>query len=78
MIATMTDERLLTVPEVAERLRLSIFTVRELLKEGRLHGFRLGGTKSGWRLREDDLHAFIEARRNEGRQGAAGPEVSRG
>jgi len=68
MIAAMADERLLTVPEVADRLRLSIFTVRELLKEGRLHGFRLGGTKSGWRVREEDLQAFIEARRSEARQ----------
>ena len=65
MIATMADERLLTVPEVAERLRLSIFTVRELLKEGRLRGFRLGGTKSGWRVTDADLQAFIDAARGE-------------
>jgi len=74
MIAVMSDAQLLTVTEVAERLRLSIFTVRELLKEGRLHGFRLGGTKSGWRVTEDDLRAFIEAARNEFLEGTAGPE----
>ncbi len=65
MLSTMTDERLLTVPEVADRLRLSIFTVRELLKDGRLKGFRLGGTKSGWRVSEADLQRFIEHARGE-------------
>jgi excisionase family DNA binding protein len=66
MIATMTEERLLTVPEVADRLRLSVFTVRELLKEGRLRGFRLGGTKSGWRVSPEDLDAFIRESRERG------------
>ncbi len=59
MISTMA-ERLLTVAEVAERLNASIFTVREWLKAGRLPGFRMGGTKLGWRVREADLDRFIE------------------
>ena len=65
MVAIMTDERLLTVPEVAQRLRLSTFTVREMLKDGRLRGFRLGGTKSGWRVSEADLDAFIQTARSQ-------------
>ena len=66
MLATMSDERLLTVNDVADRLRLSVFTVRELLKDGRLRGFRFGGTKAGWRVTEEDLAAFIAAAREEG------------
>lgn len=50
---------LLTVPEVAERLRVSQFTVREWLKAGKLRGLRPGGTRMGWRIRESDLEAFL-------------------
>lgn len=59
MISTMA-ERLLTVAEVSDRLGVSVFTVREWLKAGRLQGFRMGGSKLGWRVRESDLDRFIE------------------
>src|SRR3954447_11780216 len=42
---TMENDRLFTVPEVAERLRVKHETVRRWLREGRLRGIRLGGTK---------------------------------
>ena len=48
----MVDERSLTVPEVAEALRVSEWTIRQWLRSGRLRGYRPGGTKIGWRLRE--------------------------
>ena len=38
MTDTNTD-RLLTVPEVAERLRLTTETIRRMLRDGRLTGF---------------------------------------
>jgi len=59
MISTMADQ-LLTVAAVADRLNVSVFTVREWLKAGRLAGFRMGGTKLGWRVREVDLDRFID------------------
>jgi len=65
MVAIMADERLLTVPEVAERLRVSEFTVRVWLRQRKLTGYRPGGTKAGWRVRESDLEQFIEAGRPE-------------
>ena len=62
----MTDtdtDRLLTVPEVAERLRLSTETIRRMLRDGRLTGFRIGADNAGWRVGESDLTAFIRPRR---------------
>ena len=72
MISTMA-ERLLTVADVAERLGVSVFTVREWLKAGRLPGFRMGGTKLGWRVREADLDRFIEQFASGGRSESERP-----
>lgn len=55
----MERDRLLTVPEVAEQMRVSEATVRDWLRRGHLRGFRPGGTKAGWRIRESDLRAFM-------------------
>jgi excisionase family DNA binding protein len=55
----MSEERLLTVREVAERIRSSPQTVRRWLQQGRLRGFRPGGTKLGYRVREADLQRFL-------------------
>lgn len=54
----------LTVPEVVERLRVSEWTVRGWLRTGKLRGYRPGGTKAGWRVRERDLDAFVEGKMN--------------
>jgi len=55
----MGDERLLTVSEVAERVRASEETVRRWLKAGRLRGAMLGGKKLGYRIAESELERFI-------------------
>lgn len=62
----MTEERLLTVREIADTLRVHENTVLAWLKRGTLRGFRVGGTKSGWRIRESELRRFIAER--EGRR----------
>jgi excisionase family DNA binding protein len=54
-------ERVYTTEEVAEALRVSVFTVRRLLNSGRLQGFKVG---KDWRITEGDLEAFIEASRS--------------
>lgn len=50
---------LLTVPEVAAALRVTPWTVREYLRDGRLVGVKPGG--GNWRVRQEDLEAFIVA-----------------
>jgi len=49
-------ERLLTVTEVAQYLRLSNMTVYRLIRQGQLPAMRVGRS---WRVREDDLTEFL-------------------
>jgi excisionase family DNA binding protein len=55
-------DRLLTVAEAAERLRLNPETIRRWLRDGRLTGVHLGSDKAGWRVSERELDAFIRDR----------------
>ena len=63
----MADDRLLTPEQVAERLQLSPFTILEYLRTKRLRGVKLD---RHWRVREVDLHAFIEAHLQNGQEGS--------
>ncbi len=56
----MNEQRLLTVREVAERLRASPETVRRWLRRGKLRGFQPGGTKLGYRVSESELQRFLQ------------------
>jgi len=51
------DERLLTVEEVAVRLRVSGRTVRRMLTSGAMLGFRVH--KGAWRVRRADVEAYV-------------------
>lgn len=53
-------ERLLTVLEIAERLRLNPQTVRRWLKDGKLKGIWMGSDKAGWRMSESALREYME------------------
>jgi excisionase family DNA binding protein len=53
----MTDQRLLTPAQVADRLQISRVTVMDYLRKGRLKGHRVGKL---WRIKEEDLEAFLE------------------
>ena len=55
----MEGERMYTVPEVAERLRLHQQTIREWLRVGKLKGVRLGGTKAGWRISASEVERLL-------------------
>ncbi|MCI3953204.1 MAG: Helix-turn-helix domain [Burkholderiales bacterium] len=55
-------DKLLTVIEVAERLRLHPETIRRWLRAGHLSGVWLGSDSAGWRVREADLAAFLSSR----------------
>lgn len=61
---TVTDDtpEVLTVPEVAARLRCSNPTVHKLIEQGALRAFRLGGGPSThWRIYADSVSNYIEA-----------------
>jgi len=68
-MVTMVEEQWLTTREIAQRLKLTEYTVREWLRTGRLKGYRPGGDRAGWRVRESDLSTFLES--------TAGPESER-
>jgi excisionase family DNA binding protein len=56
------NEEWYSVDEIAERLKVSTFTVRRWLREGVLRGRKLPGTRS-WRIPESDLQAFLSSER---------------
>jgi excisionase family DNA binding protein len=61
------DESLLSIDEVAHRLKIHPDTVRRLLQTGRLKGIRKGmGGTAEWGIHPRDLQAFIEAGRRRG------------
>lgn len=53
--------KLLLVSEVAEILRCSVSTVYALLEEGKLVGRRC----PGWRVKAEDLEAYVEGTKKE-------------
>lgn len=55
----MTEERLMTVEQVAEEMQVSEETVRRWLRGGRLRGFQPGGTKIGWRIPASEVRRFV-------------------
>ncbi len=57
----MEDQNLLTVIEVAKRLRVTPEAVRRWLRAGQLKGFMLGD-RGGWRVRAGEVESFISKR----------------
>jgi excisionase family DNA binding protein len=55
----MALEELLTVEEVAGRLKVHPETVRRWLREGRLDGYRIS-RKGGWRVRPESITRMLE------------------
>ncbi len=56
----MTDE-ILTLKEVAEYLKLAEKTAYRLAAEGKLPGFKVGGS---WRFKREDVLIWIEKQKN--------------
>jgi excisionase family DNA binding protein len=52
----MPVSELLTVEEVAEYLRVSIYTVREMIKSGKLPGVKLG---KSYRIKRADVERLV-------------------
>ncbi|HGZ7340486.1 methylation-associated defense system helix-turn-helix domain-containing protein MAD1 [Vibrio parahaemolyticus] len=56
----MGDE-ILTIQEVADYLKLNEKTAYRLASEGKLPGFKVGGS---WRFKRTDLEAWIEKQKS--------------
>jgi excisionase family DNA binding protein len=55
------QDKMYTVQEVAQQLRVSERTVRNWIEQGELVAFSIG--KRGYRIAESDLNAFIAKRK---------------
>ena len=56
----MSDE-ILTLKELAEYLKLTEKTAYRLAAEGKLPGFKVGGS---WRFKSEDINAWIEKQKD--------------
>ncbi len=57
----MSDEKLLTPVDVADRLQINERTVTQWLRKGHLRGFKAG---KEWRVSVKDLESYLEAGAN--------------
>ena len=55
----MQGEPMLTVAEVADRLKISQETVRIWLRTGKMRGYRPGGDKIGWRIAASEVERVL-------------------
>ena len=55
----MQDEELLTVAEVAARLKVPPSTVRRWIREGKLRATMMGGTKTGYRVPSGEVRRLV-------------------
>ena len=55
----MEGEQLLTVADVADRLRIDPETVRVWLRTGKLRGSRIGGKRAGWRVPASEVERVL-------------------
>jgi len=57
----MDEATYLTTAEVAKKLRVSIWTVRNLIKDGKLTAFRVGAQ---WRIPAKEIEDIVERNSN--------------
>ena len=57
----VTEDELLTVPQIALRLKVTEETVREWLRKNEIHGYNFGG-RTGWRIPASEVVALLSAR----------------
>ncbi|MGH2677760.1 MAG: helix-turn-helix domain-containing protein [Actinomycetota bacterium] len=59
---SFSEARFVTVNEVAQLMRVSKMTVYRLINQGDIPAVRIG---RGYRLREQDVHRYLDARYTE-------------
>ena len=64
-MGVMTEERWLTVTEVADHFRVDADTVRRWIKAGRLKGAQLGGPRTSFRIPRDEVDRLERLLRGE-------------
>ncbi len=52
------DQHFYAIPEVAERLKVKEELVRELIRRGEIHAFRIG---KAYRITDDDLDEYLRS-----------------
>mgnify|MGYP000956157869 CR=1 FL=1 len=52
------DQHFYAIPEVAERLKIKEELVRELIRRGEIHAYRIG---KAYRITDDDIDEFLRA-----------------
>lgn len=57
------NDQILTLKEVAAYLKLAEKTAYRLASEGKLPGFKVGGS---WRFKSEDIEAWIEEQKGKG------------
>ncbi len=57
-----TEERWLTVEQIAELLQVNPETVRRWIRSGELPVLDLGGPKTGYRIKRSEVDSFISQR----------------
>lgn len=55
---------MLTVPEIAERLRVAVSTVYALVELGKLQAFRIGPNDGAIRVSEEQLETYLNTCRS--------------
>ncbi len=60
----MSPKDVLTAEEVAKHLRIHPYTVRRLVRDGKLPGFKVGGQ---WRFNRTEMDAFMNSK-NQGKR----------
>lgn len=63
------QKRVLTAQEVAGRLRVNVYTVHELLRQGKIRGFKI---LTHWRIPETELDRFMNLETKGGGSDAGG------
>lgn len=58
-------EKLMTPEEVADALQMHVETVKRLLREGKLPGFKVSGQ---WRVSPSELKVYLEEQRKKSEQ----------
>lgn len=59
----MSDHKLLSVKELAGKLRLSVTETYRLIQSGEINHFRVGPSKGAIRICESEVREFLERRR---------------
>lgn len=63
------NDQILTLKEVAAYLKLADKTAYKLAAEGKLPGFKVGGS---WRFKQADIESWIEAKKTSNRDNNEG------